>query len=62
MRRVPLRDSGVFGVRKLEDSCLVKFNKFLGVSTVGYENEILGLMQKMVLQQPKDEEWELDRD
>ena len=36
------------GYENWEDSCLVKFSEFLGVSTVGYENEIMGLMQKMV--------------
>ena len=31
-----------------EDSCLVKFCKFLGFCTTGFENEILDLMRKLV--------------
>ena len=42
------------GYESWEDSYLVKFNEFLGVSTVGYENEILGLLRNMVSQQPRD--------
>ena len=30
-----------------EESCLLRFSKFLGMSTVGYENEELKLMHKM---------------
>ena len=37
-----------------EDSCLVKFSKFLGFSTMGFEKEILGLMRKMVAMQQND--------
>ena len=42
------------GYEKWEDSYLVKFSGFLGVSIVGYKNEILGLMRKMVNQQTRD--------
>ena len=36
---------------KWEDSCLIKFNEFLGFSTVGFESEILGLLNKIVVRQ-----------
>ena len=42
------------GYEKWDNSCLVKFSEFLGVSTVGYENEIMCLMRKMVNQQTRD--------
>ena len=42
------------GYEKWDNTCLVKFSEFLGVSTVGYENEILCLMRKMVNQQTRD--------
>ena len=38
------------GYEKWEDSFLVKFSEFLEVSTMGYENETLGFMRKMVNQ------------
>ena len=38
------------GYESWEDNCLGKFSEFLGISTAGYENEILGLVQKMVSQ------------
>ena len=38
------------GYESWEDNCLGKFNEFLGISTAGYENEILGLVRKMVSQ------------
>ena len=30
-----------------EESCLLRFSKFLGMSPVGYENEVLALMHKI---------------
>ena len=36
------------GYERWEDSCLIKFNEFLGNSTVGYENKILDLLRKWV--------------
>ena len=39
------------GYKSWEDSCLGKFSEFLGISTTGYEIEILGLVRKMVSQQ-----------
>ena len=42
------------GYKNWEDSCLIKFSEFLGVPTVGFVEEILELMQKMVSQQPRD--------
>ena len=38
-----------------EDNCLGKFIKFLGISTTGYENEIMVLVRKMVSQQLRDQ-------
>ena len=37
-----------------EDSCLVKFGEFLGFPTVGFENEILDLMRKLVATQQQE--------
>ena len=37
-----------------EDSCLVKFNEFLGFPTMGFENEILDLMRKLVATQRQE--------
>ena len=37
-----------------EDSCLFKFSEFLGVTTVGFEEEILKLMRKLEAQQEGD--------
>ena len=37
-----------------EDSCLVKFSDFLGFSMGGFENEVLGLVRKMVAMQQND--------
>ena len=39
---------------KWEDSRLIKFNEFLGVPSVGYKEEILELLRKLVSQQPGD--------
>ena len=56
----PLREElpnarpGCLRYNKWEDSCLIKFSEFLGVPTVGYEEEILDLLQKMVSKQPGD--------
>ena len=36
------------GYESWEDNCLGKFSEFLGISMAGYENEILGLVRKMV--------------
>ena len=43
------------GYKNWEDSCLIKFSEYLGVPTMGFEKEILELMQKMVPQQPKEQ-------
>ena len=40
-------NSEIMGYDKWEDSCLIKFSEFLGVTTVGFEEEILELMRKM---------------
>ena len=37
-----------------EDSCLFKFSEYLGVTTVGFEEEILKLMRKLEMQQVED--------
>ena len=56
----PLRDElsnarpECLGYNNWEDSCLIKFSKFLGVPTVGFEEEILELLRKMVSQQQRD--------
>ena len=42
------------GYDKWKDSCLIKFSEFLRVPTVGYEEEILELLRKLVSQQPDD--------
>ena len=39
------------GYNSWEDSCLIKFSEFLGVTTAGFEEEILELLQKMEVQQ-----------
>ena len=44
-------ESEALGYDKWEDSCLIKFNEFLGFSTVGFESEILGLLSKIVARQ-----------
>ena len=38
------------GYEKWEDSCLIKFSEYLGIPTVGYEEEIMELLRKMVSQ------------
>ena len=42
------------GYDNWEDSCLFKFSEFLGVKTVGFEEEILKLMRKLEGQQEGD--------
>ena len=42
------------GYKNWEDSCLFKFSEFLGVTTVGFEEEILNLMRKLEAQQEGD--------
>ena len=42
------------GYNNWEDSCLFKFSEYLGVTTVGFEEEILKLMRKMEAQQVED--------
>ena len=41
----------LMGYNNWEESCLFKFSEFLGVTTVGFEEEILKLMRKMEAQQ-----------
>ena len=42
------------GYDNWEDSCLFKFSEFLGIKTVGFEEEILKLMRKLEGQQEGD--------
>ena len=42
------------GYNNWEDSCLFKFSEYLGVTTAGFEEEILKLMRKMEAQQVED--------
>ena len=42
------------GYNTWEDSCLIKFSEFLGVTTAGFEEEILELLRKMESQQQGD--------
>ena len=42
------------GYNNSEDSCLFKFSEFLGVTTVGFEEEILKLIRKLEAQQEGD--------
>ena len=42
------------GYNNWEYSCLIKFSEFLGVTTAGFEEEILELMRKMESQQQGD--------
>ena len=47
-------NSEVKGYDTWEDSCLIKFSEFLGVTTAGFEEEILELMRKMDIRQHGD--------
>ena len=47
-------NSEVKGYDKWEDSCLIKFSEFLGVTTAGFEEEILELMRKLNTRQQGD--------
>ena len=47
----PKTRSECLGYDNWEDSCLIKFSEFLGIPTVGYDEEILELLRKMVSQQ-----------
>ena len=42
------------GYNTWEDSCLIKFSEFLGVTTAGFEEEILELLRKMDVRQHGD--------
>ena len=42
------------GYNSWEDSCLIKFSEYLGVTTAGFEEEILELLRKMEVQQQGD--------
>ena len=42
------------GYNNWENSCLFKFSEYLGVTTTGFEEEILKLMRKMEAQQVED--------
>ena len=46
--------SECMGYDNWEDSCLFKFSEFLGVKTIGFEEEILKLMRKLEAQQEGD--------
>ena len=39
------------GYNSWEDSCLIKFSEYLGITTTGFEEEILELLRKMEVQQ-----------
>ena len=45
---------GCTGYNNWEDSCLFKFSEYLGVTTAGYEEEILKLMRKIEAEQAED--------
>ena len=47
----PKTRSECLGYDNWEDSCLIKFKEFIGIPTVGYDEEILELLRKMVSQQ-----------
>ena len=47
-------NSEVKGYDTWKDSCLIKFSEFLGVTTAGFEEEILELMRKMDIRQHGD--------
>ena len=47
----PMANSECEGYDNWENSCLIKFSEFLGISTVGYDVEILELVRRMVSQQ-----------
>ena len=47
-------NSEVKGYDTWEDSCLIKFSEFLGVTTAGFKEEILELMRKMNIRQHGD--------
>ena len=42
------------GYNEWEDSCLIKFSEFLGVTTAGFEEEIVELLRKMEARQHGD--------
>ena len=48
----PKTRSECLGYDNWEDNFLIKFSEFLGIPTVGYDEEILELLRKMVSQQP----------
>ena len=48
----PKTRSECLGYDNWEDNYLIKFSEFLGIPTVGYDEEILELLRKMVSQQP----------
>ena len=48
------RSINSMGFSSWEDSALVRFSKFLGFSTTGYEDEILDMLRKIHSDQPKD--------
>ena len=43
------------GYNTWEDNCLIKFSEFLGVTTAGFEEEILELLRKMDVRQHGDQ-------
>ena len=47
----PKTRSECLGYDNWEDNCLIKFSEFLGIPTVGYDEEILELLRKMVSQE-----------
>ena len=51
----PTRVNSEFkGYNTWEDSCLIKFSEFLGVTTAGFEEEIVELLRKMEVRQHGD--------
>ena len=49
-----LRSVEVRGYASWEESCLVYFSEFLGFSTEGHKEEIIGFLQKLVAKQNQD--------
>ena len=51
LRKEPSKVSpDCMGYNSWEDSCLIKFSEYLGVTTTGFEEEILELLRKMEVQ------------
>ena len=51
MRRAPRHVQSAWDMIIEKTNCLIKLSEFLGIPTVGYDEEILELLRKMVSQQ-----------